>query len=198
MKPHPESTHTHRRIDAVGVAVLLAMTLLAVMLGFKPLVEQRLDRAEQKQQLAAERERVQTLTAATSRMRTQQLRVERAIDESELRLQPVRQLNRRVAALAELAGECELDLDVIQPGAPRSGRRYETVPIHLAGRADYAQCVRFLHEMASAFRDVALTAVELQARPNAAGDRLADFRFTLTWHAAPAMTASADDASESE
>lgn len=185
-----EGMRSNWQVDAAGIGVVVVVTLIAVIVGFKPVVEKRLARSDQKRQLTEQREEVESLTATLGRMRSQLVRVEQAIEQSELRLEPVRQLNRRVAELAELAGACELSVDVIQPGAARSGQRYEFVPIQLGGTAEYARCARFLRELSRQFPDVAVTAMELDAQPGDA-ERVARFRFMLSWHAAPAMTANA-------
>lgn len=188
---------THRReqtlwrIDAAAIAIAVAFTAVALLVGLKPIVEQRFDRADQQQRLAEYREQADTLDAMLRRTRAQLGRAEEAIELSELRLEPVRHLNRRVADLAELAGHCDLNLHEIQPGSAVSGQRYEIVPIHLAGIAAYADCARFLRELAEQFPDVTLAAMDLRAAPAAEG-RAAEFRFTLTWHAAPNLAASAE------
>lgn len=174
------------RIDAAGVAVCLLLTVVVYAMAVQPVLDQKTEVLAQRQKLEQQRQRANELTGTLAKIRRQLVKIERAAAESEVRLKPVGNLNEQLAALTDLADDAGLRVDGVQPGEPTHGRRYETVPIELTGNGSYGACAAFLHRLHRSLPDMGVAGFELSATPRSPEDP-AEFRFELTWFAAPGM-----------
>ena len=74
-----------------------------------------------------------------------------------LQLESASAVNRRLARLADLAGETGVVLDEVQPSPAVDGASlYQTVPIRIAGSGSYPACAMFLHRLRDRFPDTAV------------------------------------------
>ncbi|MEX2670997.1 MAG: type 4a pilus biogenesis protein PilO [Phycisphaeraceae bacterium] len=183
-----------KQIDLLGIAVVVIATVVVFVTVLQPLLAQRLARADQRQQMATQREHVREMETAAGQLRAHLERIEQTVADAEAALEPSRHLNQRVAALASLAEEAGLELTEIQPGRAVAGMRYEVLPIQLAGSGTYADYARFLHQLSAQFVDVTITTMSLQGESRERGgrERVTGFRLTVQWHALPPQTASTE------
>ncbi|MEX0745548.1 MAG: type 4a pilus biogenesis protein PilO [Phycisphaeraceae bacterium] len=180
----PLVKETRRRIDAVGLAVCLALTALLYVVGVHPIMEQRRAQHAQALRLAEERDEVAELTRSLSEVRQSYVTTQRAVANNALRLEPLSALNRRVAEVAATARSSGLEVERIRPGHPAVSEHYRTVPLHFTGRGSFHAGTTFLHQLHHDLPDVGLWSLQLEGRAGVGG---ADptFQLELIWYAAP-------------
>ena len=173
------------KIDAAGIAACALLAAAAFMVGFKPLLDHEAERLTQRERAAQQRRQLSDLNRTEETLRRERERVRRAVDESEVHLQPADRLNAHVAKVADLAAACGLRIHEVEPAGTVRHEHYETAPIRLAGEGAYPACAAFIRRLREAFPDTAVASFDLTGSPQSP-DTPATFRFTLTWHAAPA------------
>jgi len=156
---------------------------VAYLVGIRPLIEQRSLLAGQRQKLAVQRAESSKLEASMSTLKEQSVVVQEELAQSEIELESADQINRRIAELTTLLGDCTLELDDVQTGNIFTGPKCDLVPISMAGRGGYKQCAAFLHKLCRTFPDVSVARFDLSGNP-AKPKELGTFRFELLWYAA--------------
>ena len=101
-----------------------------------------------------------------------------------MRLEPVAQVNQRLARLTGLADASKLTIDEMRPGTISEGRDYKTVPILIAGNGTYPACAAFLHGLRQRFPDMAVMSFDTTNNSASPDSPAATFQFDLAWHAA--------------
>lgn len=184
-------TRMRLTIDAVGAGLCLAVTAALYFFALGPMISARRDAETYEAKVAAQRATAADLSRELASEHAVLRDVEHELAESPLQLASASDVNTRIAGMADLARECGLKLDVIVPGMPSKGKRFETVPIHLSGTGNYRTCVAMLHRLRQKFPDTTVTSVKLSADP---ADQQAAARFSidLLWHAAPELFAEAE------
>ncbi len=177
-------------IDISGTALCLVATGLFYVIGLGPLLGEQKQAATSRAKINAQRAIARGLTQKLAKDKARYRVAQRELAESPLQLAPVTDVNKRILQVTALARECGLKLDVVLPGAPSTGRRYETVPIHLSGTGNYRTCVDLLHRLRQKFPDTTVTSLDLGADP-AEPKAGARFSIDLLWHAAPTIAAGA-------
>jgi len=172
------------RIDATALSICAALTLVVYLLGVDPLVRAQADRVRQQRELDESAREADDLLAQLTSLKRELAITTQKLADSPLRLQPVSAVNQRIAMITELATQCELQLDQIQPGKAVPGTHYDMVPILLAGTGSYTRSAAFLHQLHTTFPDIGVTTFDLSGSP-AEPSRPARFRFDLAWFAAP-------------
>ncbi len=170
---------------AIGGAVIAAISVAAFLLVVQPAVRMLTERT------AMTRERDEQLRLAAqldqegTTLQTERVQLEQQLAESEIQLQSPKYLNARIAHIIEHAARGEVDIHETRPGAIQDHRRFQTVPILLAGRGSYSDCASFLHRLHESLPDTGVVEFELNGHP--ANRRApASFRFNLVWYAGPA------------
>ena len=186
-----ESTRARWTIDAMGAGLCLAATVAFYFFGLGPMLNARHDADTYQSKVAAERASAADLSQALARDHKMLRGAQRELAESPLQLAPASDVNARIARVADLAKSCGLKLDVVLPGLPAKGKRFETVPIHLAGTGNYRTCVAMLHKLRQKFPDTTVTSLDLSSDP-ADPKSLARFSIDLLWHAAPGVFAATE------
>lgn len=188
-------TRRHRwtRIDAVGIGVCVAITLLWYAATISPLIRQRSLTADLRGRIRDQQRTTERTKAATVAAQQQLQVVRQELAAGGIRLDSAAHINTRIARLTEFFTECALHIDDIQTGRTCSGLQCDLVPIAIVGRGAYTQCVRFLHRLSSAFPDMSVTRVEFRGVP-AREIQPQQFRFEMFWYAAT-NGAAWDDAS---
>jgi Tfp pilus assembly protein PilO len=172
------------KVDAAGVGVCVALTVAAWLGALRPMLNRYGRYVEQQQEVAALKEQAGRESAQLKGVQKRLADTQRHLERTPLHLQPARMVNNRLAALTELAARSGVKLEDVQPGKSVRGKRYETVPIRLAGAGSYQACVRFLHQMRDSMPDTGVSAVQLTGTP---GDALGGkFMFDVEWYAAVA------------
>lgn len=173
-----------RKIDAIGVGVCLVAMLLFYLSGIRPILHRREGQAAQEQQLAAQLENAIRLDERAAVVRDELAEAAKALEVGHIELQPARQINRRIAKLADRASGNGLKLDQIHPGSPTQaqGGKHVTIPIRLRGSGSYRAWAGFLHDLAVQFPDTSVHSFRLSADP---GDqaKAANFQVDLVWFA---------------
>ena len=164
----------------------MAMTLVFYLAGVRPMLADHEAFVARQGELVARRSGAAKLDADLAALKTRVKGVEQDLAGSSLRLEPVSNVNRRLAEMSRLAAETGLKIDEVETGAASFGTHYGTVPIHLAGTGKYRTCVVFLYRMRQEFPDIGVSSMALTA--NAANPfGPGTFRFGLTWHALPLL-----------
>jgi Tfp pilus assembly protein PilO len=172
------------QIDAAGVGLCVLLTLGLYLLGVSPWMQQQKDLHTKELELTTQRYKASRLATTKLAVGEQLAEVQESTRRYKLELKPAGQINRRIAAVSELASKAGLKIDDITPGAAVSAARYEMVPIRLAGQGTYLTCVSFLSRLRRALPDTGVSALELRGDP-ANPDDTTGFRFDLLWYAAP-------------
>jgi Tfp pilus assembly protein PilO len=171
------------QIDAAGIVVCIVASLLAYLVGVRQLIEQRSLLAGQREKLAVQREKFSKLEASMLSLRQQSVILQEQLAQSEIELESADQINRRIAELTTLFGDCSLEVDDVQTGKIVTGPKSDLVPISIAGRGGYRQCAAFLHKLCRTFPDISVTRFDLTGNP-ARPRELGKFHLELLWHAA--------------
>lgn len=181
-------------VDAAGIGICVAVSLIAYSVGFAPLALKRSFIVAQSRELETKRKECSELGASAASLASHLAGIEEELARNEIKLQSADRINERVAELAALLGECELEVDDVRLGQLLTGIRCEASPIRVAGRGTYKRCVAFMHKLCKTFPDSSLVRFEL--RGNAAGSQSTDpealrdqatsgFSFELLWYTAP-------------
>lgn len=171
------------QIDAAAIVVCVLVSFVAYLVGIRPLIEQRSLLANQRQKLAIQREESAKLEDTMLGLRQQLVVLREELAQSEIKLESADQINRRIVELTTLFGDCTLEVDDVQTGKIVTGPKSNCVPISIAGRGGYKQCVAFLHKLCRTFPDISVTRFDLTGNP-AMPKELGKFHLELLWHAA--------------
>jgi Tfp pilus assembly protein PilO len=170
---------------AIGSGVVAAISLAAFLVVVGPAQRMGGERAAMERELDEQQRRAEGLEGTRSMLADEVDRIEEQLAASEIQLQSAGYLNARIAHIIDHAARGEVAIHETRPGTVRDHRRYQTVPILLAGRGTYSDCAAFLHQLHTSLPDTGVVELELTGRPD---DPLApaSFRFNLVWYAGPA------------
>jgi Tfp pilus assembly protein PilO len=184
-------------IDAAGVAVCIAISLVVYVIAIDPAVQKRALLAQQRRELATQYDKCAKLKTSMTGLESQLAGTQDELNHSRVRLMSADQVNTRIAELTGVFGDCKLEVDDVQigPGPVETGRigglQVDMLPISITGRGGYKQSAMFLHELGKTFPDMGLAKLELWGDP-AKPDEPRRFRFEFLWHTVPKTVASAD------
>jgi Tfp pilus assembly protein PilO len=170
---------------AIGSAVIVAISLAAFLIVVGPVQRINAQRAAMERELDAQQRRAEELDETRAVLADELGRIEQQLSASEIQLQSARHLNARIAHIIDHAARGEVAIHETRPGTVRDHRRYQTVPILLAGRGSYPDCAAFLHQLHESLPDTGVVEFELTGRPEDPRAP-ASFRFNLVWYAGPA------------
>lgn len=174
-------------IDAVGMCACLSLTIAAYMLIVQPLFRDAKQREALQLDIDAKQDTAAMLANTIRLMQQDLATVHVAIEQNPVQLLTVQHSNQRLADLTHLAAENQLDVHELRMEPTTSAKRFEIIPIHVAGAGTFQTCTAFLHRLRSTFPDTGVTAVLLtdnSANPNAP----IGFVLELSWHAAPILS----------
>jgi Tfp pilus assembly protein PilO len=172
------------RIYFGGAVVCAALSAGAYGVGVRPATLRHAEQVAKQTELRAARQKANNLAGQLNTARGELARVNDAIANLPLRLEPVTQINQRLARLTDLADSIrpvKMTIDEMRPGVISEGRDYKTVPIYIAGNGTYPACATFLHGLRKDFPDMAVLSFNTTGN-NSTPD--ATFNFELAWHAA--------------
>ena len=175
------------RIYLGGAVVCALLSAGAYAVGVRPAAKRHAQQLAKQAELRAARHKANNLAGQLNTARTELTRVNDAIANVPLRLEPAGRINQRLARLTELADSIRpvrLTIDEMRPGTISEGRDFKTVPILIAGNGTYPACAAFLHGLRENFPDMAVLSFDTinnSASPDAPA---ATFQFELAWHAA--------------
>ncbi|MHC4140356.1 MAG: type 4a pilus biogenesis protein PilO [Planctomycetota bacterium] len=169
---------------AIGSAVIAAISLAAFLVVVGPAQRLGSQRAALVRELDEQQRWAEELDQTQGVLAEELDRIEQQLAASEIQLQSSRYLNARIAHIIDHAARGEVAIHETRPGTVRDHRRYQAVPILLAGRGSYSDCAAFLHQLHTSLPDTGVVEFELTGQP---GDTRApaSFRFNLVWYAGP-------------
>lgn len=183
------------QIDIAGLLICIAASLATYFTQLKPLVEQRFFLVSQRHDLAVQRQESSKLGISMRTLDNQLVVVQDKLTKDKIKLESSDRINQRIAELTSLFNDSALEVDDVQTGNITIGLKYDLVPISIAGRGGYKQCVAFLGELHQTFADISIAGFELEgppfllsqestgARPKSA-NVAGTFNFQLFWHTA--------------
>jgi Tfp pilus assembly protein PilO len=172
------------KVDAVGIGVCVAVSLVFYWASVQPLLERQRAAAAQRRELNVRQDEAAELKAAVSTMQKRLADAEAERAAGTVRLETATRINTRVAGLTQLLSDCRLEVDDVQTARVSRGPQYDLAPITITGRGSYVSSVRFLRELRSAFPDMSVARIDLTGQPGQAAETTA-FQFDLLWYAAP-------------
>lgn len=171
-------------IDAAGVAALCALTTLAGLGAWRPIVAAR----QNARDTVAEYE---LLHAKTIELTTQKRALEGQLDAARAQLnrqrwrpQPADRLNQRLAALTDLASTAGLNLEQLSPGPQNPQSRFSAILLTMSARGDFAATNSFLTLLHDQCPDIAVLGMKIFSAPPQT-DSQCQLSFDLVWYAAP-------------
>ncbi|MHC4427917.1 MAG: type 4a pilus biogenesis protein PilO [Planctomycetota bacterium] len=186
MTPLPARTRTlPLGAHAIGSAIIVAISLAAFLIVVGPAQRIGAQRAAMEQEFDEQQRRAEELDQTQAALADELDRIEQQLAASEMQLQSAKHLNARIAHIIDHAARGEVAIHETRPGTVRDHRRYQTVPILLAGRGSYSDCAAFLHQLHTSLPDTGVVEFELTGRPDDPRAP-ASFRFNLVWYAGPA------------
>ena len=177
--------YSRLKIDAAGVGLCMAASLLFYWLTIQPFLQRQALAVEQRRELKTRQDKVAELKAATAKIHERVTAAQRDLAASSIQLESAVHINKRVAGLTQFFSDCELSVDDVQTGRLYSGRQYDLVPITILGRGPYGQCVRFFRGLRAKFPDMSVARIELSTKVEKDTEQ-PTFQFDLLWYAAPA------------
>ena len=175
------------KIYLCGAVVCAALSAGAYGIGVRPATLRHAEQVAKQGELRAARQKANKLGGQLNTARAELARVNEAIANLSLRLEPVTQINQRLARLTDLADSIKpvkLTIDEMRPGVISEGRDYKTVPIYIAGNGTYPACAAFLHGLRKSFPDMAVLSFETTNNSASPDTPAATFHIDLAWHAA--------------
>ena len=170
-------------VDLAGAAVCALLVLLGYLIGIRPLVVRRKEMAAQEAALDDRYRDAAKLAGTVTALKKRLAGVKKELAESPVKLQPANRINERIARVADLAADCGMKIDEIQPDKSFSTPRFQTVPIRVVGSGNFKACVKLLRTFRDAFPDTAISSFELKGNPRQPAAP-ARFQVELLWYAA--------------
>lgn len=171
-------------IHVGGLLACVVLMGLFYFAGLRPLAAAYTEQSARVEQLEAQRKLSDRLTRSLQGLQQQLASTQQSLAAIPNPLQPARQINHRLALVTDLANECQVRIEQIQPKSGRSGAFYDVVPIEVTGGASYRTFVSFLHGLHETFGDLGVESFALSANPV---DLRAEpaFELQLLWYAQP-------------
>ncbi|MEM8738722.1 MAG: type 4a pilus biogenesis protein PilO [Planctomycetota bacterium] len=147
-----------------GTALALGMTAFAY-LGLVTPSQARQAEARAVTRAAAEtKATAHTLATQLEELHRAIARRTQALETLPVQLGDRDMLNRRIAALIQLAQDQQLEVLQLQPGEPQPGEHYDLLPLKLEADAAFPEHLAFLERLHTAFPDISVVGVELDSR----------------------------------
>ena len=172
------------QIHAGGLATLGLLAVAAYTLAVGPTLRARDTAAAQALEIDTLAGRERELERALKATRDQLARQQEEAAHTQARLQPLRELNRRLAEIGDAAARAGVQINTVQPQAPAAHARFRSVRIRLTGRAGFGQCARFLDALHERISHLSVVSFELSGGASPVAGPIS-FTLELDWHAAP-------------
>lgn len=169
-----------RRMDALGLAVVLAMLSLGYAVAVHPVYTRMAAQSELAQSIASETARVDELSGTLHTLNETMEATRKTLSEGVPQLETSQALNHHLARLTELGAANSVRIDGIEPGKTERSQYFDTTEIRISGKGTYQNCTRFLSQLYRSAPDTAVTSIELVGRPGEAAP-LATFQVTIAW-----------------
>lgn len=160
----------------------VAATLTVMAYGW--MVRPHHDRQQEVKQLnetaQAEHAEAENLDQQYEAIHTAMAQRREALAANPLKLGDRRELNRRIAALIDLAQRQGVEVLQLQPGEVTRGKDYDLLYLRLEAVATFSQYLTMLDALHTSFPDMSVVALELDSPPRAATPRPRG-AFELVW-----------------
>jgi Tfp pilus assembly protein PilO len=181
------SGHTCARVDAVGVCIMISLSVGAYFTAVAPAFRGQQTKASLLQELEEKTAVGEHLGSTVTTLQHQLIATTRLIKETTIKLLPSTQVNERVQDITQTASASGLVVNVLQPRPAVSRKRYGIVSITLEGTGSYSQTTVFLMKL-SEKKDIGVKSIDLNGSPGARGPSLM-FHIELAWYVAPSEPA---------
>ena len=175
---------TALQMDALGVGAMLVISAAIYCFGIGPLIERHSRAHWQQGELSIAYGNLSESQKILANLRDRSALATQRIKASPLKLQPVTQLNQRLALVADLATQGGATLDDVQPGKTSAGTRFDVLPIHVAGTGSFPAFTAMLHRVHTQFPDTGISTFELSGSPQEEAAS-AKFSVELIWYTEP-------------
>lgn len=184
VKGHFHNKNLLWNIHAGGVGAVVVLTLLAYMVGLRPLFVSYGEVLVQKSTLISQQSRISHLKKSRKSVSSLLAGVCQELEASQLTLQTSDFRNEHLAQLTDLAELNGLNVDGLQTTDVIHNDHYDMVPIQMTGFGRFPDCAAFLHQLNSKYPDTGVKSFELKGKP---GPKPVDsfFRFSMVWYASP-------------
>ena len=173
------------RIDAPALGVAVLLTGLAFMGAVRPILASRARASEVLTELDDAVAAVRRVRADRADLEVAASAMRRELDGRTWKVEPVSELNQRLAGLTTLAGECGLTISQLTPGTTTPTARYTAVAMRLTARGSFGAFSSFISRLRGAFPDTGVVGLRASANPER-GAADAECAVELVWFAAPA------------
>lgn len=177
-------------LDAIGLTVCAALTVVGYQFTFKPIAAARTQYTAMQAELGALQQQSQQVKSSQQELSDELNTIRDKVDGSPVQLQPAKTLNLKISHIVDVASASGMQIHETQAGDIVRGTWYQTVPIKVSGRGSYSSCARFLHQLYGSLPDVEVLSFGINGAPAATGSA-STFQFELAWYAAP-LVASAE------
>lgn len=170
-------------VDALCAALVVAITIVAVLAVVQPILRSGQERLTTQAQLESLQDQSEQIESALAAARVSLLEVQTDLPDHYLQLQPLGHLNTSLANLTAVATSCGLVLHETRSGTATAGTWYDSVPIEVTGAGSYPACAAFLHRLREELPDIEVRSFELTHNPGNPSSATS-VRFDLSWYAA--------------
>lgn len=176
------------KVHACGLGAIIVLTLLAYMVGLRPLFVSYGEVLLQKSTLMSLQSRIAHLQESRNSVSFRLGSVQQELKASKLTLQTSDFRNEHLAQLTNLAELNGLKVDGLETTDVKHNIHYDMVPIQMTGYGRFPDCAAFFYQLNSQYPDTGVKSFELKGKP---GPKPADsfFRFDMVWYASPLVTA---------
>jgi hypothetical protein len=177
-------------IDVAGAVVCAGLAAIAHFGVIRPIMNRQNEAKVLELEIGALQEQTDAMRGTARRMQTALDDARVALADVDLTLQPAEQMNRRLADIVTLAGECGMVIDETRTDEIQRHTNHSTIPVGLSGGGSYSACAKVLNALAGRLPDVKVLAFELSnnTQRTSGNDR---FTFDLAWYAAPSSATAA-------
>jgi hypothetical protein len=157
------------QIHAAGSVLILLLAGGAYWLQIGPALSRHELAEAQAADLSSQKSKQRELERTLVMLKEKVSVAEREAGKAEMKLEPITELNARLARLTELA----------------AGKRLRVDSVRISGQGTYRNCAALLREIQTARPDVAVVSLEMGSAA-VTTDAAATFAFDLLWYTRPA------------
>lgn len=178
-------------VHAAGALGIVVLTMVAYFGVANPMLERRAETDRLAAEVAEQSAELDKLAKARHLMSSQLAAGQKQLASSDVKLLTPENLNARLAAIADLAGQCGLQVENLNPETVRADSNVLAYPVKITGRGTYRTCHAFIRALRTTLPDTSVQNLAMSADAGA-NHPAATFDMTLLWIARkePERTAS--------
>lgn len=157
-------TRPLNRIDLAGCALIAAGALGVYFLGIAPAQRARAQEATDQAELEAKRGDLDEGQRQLSDTKRKLADLEKQVAENVRVLHPSTELYARVRAITEKAQELGLKVSEMKPSPAIAGKRFNRIPIRLAGVGSYVSFRDFVKALHASYPDLQVSGFNLSGK----------------------------------